>query len=216
MNTKKHGYMPIGSLWICVLLLMGPGLDAFAQSPLTLNQVVELLESSVEEAEIIKQIEDFKVDFGLTLQTLQALIRAGATEALLNAIEDNRFIYLCEEVPPVQLRPQLAPQFKKQLERANVILSEVNGKAVFRWLGEDPAYQALACLCFRVLTGKRLKSPLPLDVINDMYREGVYIPPEKYNDDEKLRNVMRRVWNERYPYAADFNDIVESVGGESL
>ena len=213
MNTKKH--TRARGLWPCLLLLMGPGLDAFAQSPLTFNQMVGLLESEVDDSVIIKQIEKIKVDFDLTLQNMPELVRKGASDAILNAIRNNRFVYLCEEIPPTHLRPELAPQFKDRLEGVNIVLSDVKADEVMKWLAEDLAYQALACLCFRVMAEKKLKSRLPLDVINERYRKGKYIPARDYNDDERLRNAILNTWNKRYEHAAGFNEIVESLGGQS-
>ena len=216
MNTQRHRHTRANSLWICVVLLLGlmaPGLDAFARqtSPLTFDQVLGLIKD-VDETEIIEQIVLYKVDFDLTFENMQALIQAGASSTLLEAIENNSFVYRCEEVPPLQLEPGIAPQLESALLRANIVLSEVNVEQVRIWLRDDLAYQALACLCFRVLTGKKVKSPLPLDVLNSKYRDGGYIPPEEYDDDERLRKVIVTTWEERHTgVVKPFKDIVESI-----
>ncbi len=63
--------------------------DVYAQQQFSVDQIVKLLESSVGEEEIIKQIERYKVDFQLTADITRRLIRAGASNQLLDFIDRN-------------------------------------------------------------------------------------------------------------------------------
>lgn len=54
---------------------------------LTLEQVVGLLEKNVDQAEIIKQVKKFGVDFDLDRKATTQLVRAEAIDGLLEAIE---------------------------------------------------------------------------------------------------------------------------------
>ncbi|RMH17290.1 MAG: hypothetical protein D6696_16105 [Acidobacteria bacterium] len=64
---------------------------AAAQEPFTLDQVLELLEAKADQEEIIEQIESHKADFELSRENLTALVRAGASDALLEAIEAHPY-----------------------------------------------------------------------------------------------------------------------------
>lgn len=95
MKKRTSHYAWATRFGLCMLLVLGlmvPALDAFAQqTPLTFDQILGLIEEDVDETELVKQIEKYTVDFGLTRENMQALIRAGAPDALLDAIENNRF-----------------------------------------------------------------------------------------------------------------------------
>lgn len=102
-------------------------------------------------------------------------------------------------------RPQPGPDsVERLLEKANIILSEVNPAQVRIWLRDDPAYQALAGYCLDVLAGRRVLDPIPLDVINGRYKEqlgfppGYYLTADKYKPDDNLRTAIFRAWQERH------------------
>lgn len=86
---------------LCVLLLLGlptPALDALAQAPqaprptpLTYEQVLDLVKKEVPEAEIIAQVERFGVNFELTRKQERKLLRLDVSDDLLDAIDNNRF-----------------------------------------------------------------------------------------------------------------------------
>jgi hypothetical protein len=108
------------------------------------------------------------------------------------------------------------------LEAVNIILSRVPGRdpQIRIWLRDDPAYATLARNCLRILAGRKLRSPVPLDVIAGRVREGLgykasdYIPPENYNDLERLKQAMLKAWNEQQAAGAQrgsFEDIVVDV-----
>lgn len=89
---KKKGQYDMSKL--CILLILGLGVlrhDVCAQQPFSLEQVTTLLKSGVGETEIKKQIEQYKVNFELTTETMRALIRAGASDQLLRIIETNPY-----------------------------------------------------------------------------------------------------------------------------
>jgi len=65
--------------------------ESSSRKPVTLDQVVNLLKNKVNEAEIKKQIAQFKVDFELTSESTAKLVRAGASDELLEAIKTNRY-----------------------------------------------------------------------------------------------------------------------------
>ncbi len=100
MKKRTSHYAWATRFGLCVLLVLGlmaPTLDAFAQqTPLTFDQILGLIGDEVDETEIIEQIEKFTVDFGLTRENMQALIRAGAGDPLLDAIENNPIVFLAQ------------------------------------------------------------------------------------------------------------------------
>ena len=60
-------------------------------TPLTFDQIIELVRRKVPEADIIAQIRQLKVDFELTPDQAFELAEAGATRRLLEEIKANRF-----------------------------------------------------------------------------------------------------------------------------
>jgi hypothetical protein len=74
-----------------------PGHDVIARQvassrkPLDLDAVADLLKNRTNEAEIKKQIVQFKADFDLTPESTAKLVRAGASDELLAAIKTNRY-----------------------------------------------------------------------------------------------------------------------------
>jgi hypothetical protein len=79
----------ITSAVILLLVLSTSQQHTAAQQSFSLEQVTSLLEKKVAEAEIVKQIERYKVGFELTTENLRTLIRAGASDELLKVIEIN-------------------------------------------------------------------------------------------------------------------------------
>jgi hypothetical protein len=73
------------------IVLGASELNAYAQQPFSVEQVISLLEKKVPEADIIKQIEQYKVSFELTNENVRALIRAGASDRLLKVAENNPY-----------------------------------------------------------------------------------------------------------------------------
>ena len=73
-----------------------------------------------------------------------------------------------------------ASQLEQELSKANIVLSEVDVPKVRTWLRSDPVYDALAQSCLKVLAGKRVRDPVPLDVINGRYREQLGYASDKY------------------------------------
>lgn len=65
-----------------------------------------------------------------------------------------------------------ATGLEAELSKANIILSEVPDKSrqVRQWLISDPQYQAMAQSILSALAGKRVRDPIPLDVITSKYR----------------------------------------------
>ena len=90
---RGHGHTLFLRLLIVLttLFLAGHASGQDCRRPVTLGQIIELLEQRVKENEIIEHIQQYKVDFVLRRQSLDALGRAGATRLLLNAIEENPF-----------------------------------------------------------------------------------------------------------------------------
>ena len=58
----------------------------------------------------------------------------------------------------------------KDLADASIYLSDTDEGVVLDDLKDDSAYQRLAKECLVVLKGKRVKTPVSLDVINGMYK----------------------------------------------
>lgn len=115
--------------------------------------------------------------------------------------------------------PVPVSQLEQELSKANIILSEVDVPKARTWLRSDPAYEALAQSCLKVLAGKRVRDPVPLDVINGRYRELLgyssdkYISPDQYNDLEKIKAAIFTAWKERHAgyLQKSFDEIVENI-----
>lgn len=93
IHLKLFPPNPLGFLFIMVFGMAFPfyQLNAQEPAPFTQVQIMGLLEKGVDQQEIIKQVRHFKVNFGLEQKATRPLIRAGATDALLTAIETNLF-----------------------------------------------------------------------------------------------------------------------------
>lgn len=96
VEGKRHAQLartksatPRYSILFAVLVLAILGVEVFAQEPFSLKQVISLLQENVEEPEIIEQVNKFKVNFALTRENTRDLIRAGASDDLLDIIEGN-------------------------------------------------------------------------------------------------------------------------------
>jgi hypothetical protein len=77
------------SAMLLLLVLSISQQHTVAQQSFSLDQVTSLLEKKVAESEIVKQVEQYKVNFELTRENLRTLIRAGASDELLKVIELN-------------------------------------------------------------------------------------------------------------------------------
>jgi hypothetical protein len=112
-----------------------------------------------------------------------------------------------------------ASQLEQELSKANIVLSEVDVAKVRTWLRSDPVYDALAQSCLKVLAGKRVRDPVPLDVINGRYREQLgyasdkYVPADQYGDLAKIEVAIFTAWKERHAgyLQKNFNEIVENI-----
>ncbi len=122
---------------------------------------------------------------------------------------------------PTATTPPPTPDSKTlegQLKASNIMLSEVDSSQVRDWLNADPAYGALAGMCIQVLTGKQVRDPVPLDVVNAKYKmqfdkqHNQYLEPEKYTDMKKVKQAIFLAWKERHSGALqrDFSEIVIS------
>jgi hypothetical protein len=91
MFYPKHGSTRIKyQLISAFLLLMWVSMSSFAQQNcLTIQNIQNLLEKKVDQLEIIKLIEKFGVDFELDTKTTTKLVRAGASDALLEVISQH-------------------------------------------------------------------------------------------------------------------------------
>jgi hypothetical protein len=130
--------------------------------------------------------------------------------------------YLLDLITNGNGRPPIQNSILEQeLSKANIILSEseVDVQQVRIWLRSDPSYQALAQSCLKVLAGKRVSDPVPLNVVNGWYREALgyssdkYVPPEGYNNLGKLKVAIFAAWKERHAGSTQnsFEEIVENV-----
>lgn len=114
-----------------------------------------------------------------------------------------------------------ATGLEAELSKANIILSEVPDKPsqVRQWLISDPQYQTMAQSILTTLAGKRVKDPIPLDVITAKYRvalggnEGSNFPSDQYKDIEKTKTAIFDTWKERHPDfpQKSFDEIVENI-----
>jgi hypothetical protein len=94
MEKVRNQYVVLKYFWITALVLVvlsGSERKAAAQQPFSSVQVIGLLDKKVPEAEIKKQIEQYKVSFELTVENTRALLRAGASDELLRVIENNLY-----------------------------------------------------------------------------------------------------------------------------
>jgi hypothetical protein len=121
----------------------------------------------------------------------------------------------------IRRTPIPGSKLEQELSKANIILSEseVDVQQVRTWLKSDPSYQALAQSCLKVLAGKRVSDPVPLNVVNGWYREALgyssdkYVPPGGYNNLGKLKVAIFAAWKERHGGSTQnsFEEIVEKV-----
>ena len=99
MKKRTSHYAWATRSGLCMLLVLGlmaPALDAFAQhTPLTFDQILGLIED-VDETDIIEQIVAYQVECELAEENTRPLIRAGASDELLDAIESNCFVFLAQ------------------------------------------------------------------------------------------------------------------------
>lgn len=99
MKRIKMSHFKLSTLTIIILFsLLIQMTITFAQEetsssePFTLEDIIGLLENGVENTTIIEQIEENKVDFDeLTVEDIRELIRAGASDELIEAIEENPY-----------------------------------------------------------------------------------------------------------------------------
>ena len=103
-----------------------------------------------------------------------------------------------EDVSPIE----------KRLNAANVRLtgSPESTARVRTNFETDAALQTLGREVLAVMGRQHLRKSLHLDVINGKYKllltgnpSGEYLPPERYDNQEKLREAMILHWNELYP-----------------
>jgi len=91
MKRRKPQHIYSHYVKVLMLLVLGLGAlktDALAQTEqINLEQVISLLEGDIPESEIIERIRQYQVDFLLTNENLRTLIRQGASDELLEAIE---------------------------------------------------------------------------------------------------------------------------------
>ena len=114
-----------------------------------------------------------------------------------------------------------ATGLEAELAKANIVLSEVPDKSsqVSQWLLSDPQYQTMAQSILSALAGKRVRDPIPLDVITSKYRvalggtEGTNFPSEQYKDIDKVKTAIFDTWKERHPDFSQksFDEIVEKI-----
>ena len=94
MNHRLYFASPLKTFSFTLLLIIivgARGVVAFAQQPFSLEHVLQLIEAETPETDIINQVEEYKVDFALDTENMRALIRAGASDALLEALERNPY-----------------------------------------------------------------------------------------------------------------------------
>ncbi len=105
----------------------------------------------------------------------------------------------------------------KDLADAGIYLSDTDEGVVLDDLKDDPAYQQLVKDCLAVLKGKRVKTPIPLDVINGMYKVEMggttvgYLAPGRYGDLKKVKEAIFRAWEKKQPggfWEKGFGDVV--------
>src|SRR5438552_10263311 len=89
---RGHRYLQILRLLIALTTLFLAG-HASGQEcpPQTLHEIINMLEKKAEESDIIKLIQQYRVDFVLTEQSSKALASAHATQPIITAIKDNPF-----------------------------------------------------------------------------------------------------------------------------
>jgi hypothetical protein len=90
-KSKPKNLSRIFTITCLFALILGTFVSTTAQQPFRSEEIVTLLKKGVEQAEIKKQIEKYRVRFVLTPEKVRELIRAGATDELLDAIEKNQF-----------------------------------------------------------------------------------------------------------------------------
>ena len=105
----------------------------------------------------------------------------------------------------------------KDLSDAGIYLSDTDEGIVRDDLEDDSAYRRLAKDCLAVLKGKRVKTPVPLDMINGMYKEEMggttvgYLAPKRYGDLKKVKEAIFRAWERKQPggfWEKGFGDVV--------
>jgi hypothetical protein len=127
--------------------------------------------------------------------------------------------YLLGPVTDGNNPPVSVPDLEQGLYKANVILSEGDVGQVRGWLRDEPRYQALARSCLKVLAGKRVSNPVPLDVVNGCYYTALgsssddKLQPSDYNDLEKIKAAIFEAWKERSRETTktSFEEIIENV-----
>ena len=147
-------------------------------------------------------------------------LRVGALVVIAAAALGSPYLYdrftSGNGLPPIPVS-----ELEQELSRANITLSESEEDIpqIRTWLESDPAYQALARSCLKVLAGKRLIGPVPLDVVNGRYMEALgsssekYLSPDEYNELGKLKAAIFATWKERHAGTTQdsFDKIVENV-----
>lgn len=141
-------------------------------------------------------------------------IAASARDIERNTVE---VAALKKEAPAIFLK-----LIMPKLKIINIYLSDTKPQDVSNWIENDPAYRVLITSCFELLLykNKRLKSGIPLDVINGKYKENLgyraedAVPPEEYNNLEMLKKAIYSTWegSKHQPHPEkNFDDIVENI-----
>ena len=93
MTNKKSANWTLCIFLVLILLIPASNICAQedASKAFTFEQVIELLKNKVDDAEMIKQIEKHKVDFELTTKNIRDLVRANASDKLIDVIENNPY-----------------------------------------------------------------------------------------------------------------------------
>jgi len=87
-HKKQLAYL-VTLIFFLSLLFIAPNLPA-QQKCLKAEDVISLLKKKIGQKDIVKQVERYGVDFDLNRKTTVKLVRAGAGDVLLDAIEKHR------------------------------------------------------------------------------------------------------------------------------
>jgi hypothetical protein len=110
-----------------------------------------------------------------------------------------------------------ASTLERDLDKAGLVLSEVDIPSNRRWLRDDASMQALAQNILAVLESRRVTRPIPFDVVAGRYKELLGYPPaktldaEQYGDRAKIREAMLLAFNERGSKVRSFDEILEGA-----
>jgi hypothetical protein len=121
------------------------------ETPLTIDQVIALLEAKVGEKVILRQIESTGTRLTMTVDTLLSLKAAGASDALLEALQ--------EETTPHAAAPEMKP-----VPKAAPAMDGTQGEYPFRvFLMEDNSGGRVVHITNLDENGKRIGGELPED-----------------------------------------------------